>query len=89
MTDQKNSSQVVRELKWLDAKEPDPSIINVWELRGRNVNEELHTPSIRQLPSDSINVQSTVQTLDKKNLSLPASINQSTPASVSAILVPI
>ena len=47
MTDQKNSNQVVRELKWLDAKEPDPSIVNMQELRGRNVSEELHTPSIR------------------------------------------
>ena len=46
MTDQKNSNQVVRELKQLDAKEPDPSKINVWKLRGRNVNDELHTPSI-------------------------------------------
>ena len=32
MTDQKNSNQVVRELKWLDAKESDPSIINIQEL---------------------------------------------------------
>ena len=42
MADQKNSNQVVRELKWLDGKEPDPSILNIWELRGRNVNEKLH-----------------------------------------------
>ena len=44
MTDEKNSNQVVRELKWLDVKEPDPSSSNIRELRGRNVNEELHTP---------------------------------------------
>ena len=44
MADQKNSNQIVRELKWLDAKEPDPSSLNVKKLRGRNVNEELHTP---------------------------------------------
>ena len=50
MSDQKNSNQVVRELKWLDVKEPDPSIINVWEWRGKNINEELHTPSIRLPP---------------------------------------
>ena len=48
MTDQKNSSQVVRELNQLDVKEPDPSIINAWKLRGRNVNEELCTPFKRQ-----------------------------------------
>ena len=44
MTDQKNSNQVARELKWLDVKDPDSSIINVQELRDRNSNEELHTP---------------------------------------------
>ena len=47
MADQKNSSHIVRELKWLETKEPDPSLLNVMELRGRNVNEELHRPSIR------------------------------------------
>ena len=66
MTDQKNSNQVVRELKLLDMKEPGPFIINVWELRGRNVSEELHTPSIRQLPPGPIHVQHTVQNVDKK-----------------------
>ena len=50
MTDQNNSNKVVRELKQLDVKEPDPSLLNVRELRGRNVNEELHNPSIRQSP---------------------------------------
>ena len=66
MMDQKNSNQVVRELKWLDEKEPDPSIINVHELRGRNVNEELHAPFIKPLPPGPVHVQSTVQTADKK-----------------------
>ena len=32
------------------------------ELRGRNVNEGLHTPFMRQLPQGLICVQSTVQT---------------------------
>ena len=66
MTDKINSHQVVRELKWLNAKEPVPSIINIQELRGRNVNEELHTPSIGTTMLGPIHVQSTVQTLDKK-----------------------
>ena len=48
--EQKNMNQVVRELKWLDVKEPDPYLLNVRELRGRNVSEELHTPSIQQPP---------------------------------------
>ena len=34
-----NSNQLVRELKWLDAKESDPSLLNVGKLKGRNVNE--------------------------------------------------
>ena len=34
--------QVNRELKWLDAKETDPSLLNDRELRGRSVNEESH-----------------------------------------------
>ena len=66
MTDQKNLNQEVRELKWLDVKEPDPSIINVQQLRGRNISEELHTPSIRQPPLEPICVWSTVQILNKK-----------------------
>ena len=47
-------------------KEPNPSILNIKELRGRNVNEELHASSIRPLPPGPVCVQSTVQTLDKK-----------------------
>ena len=40
MADQKNLNHVVRELKSLNVKEPDPSSLNVRKLRGRNVNEE-------------------------------------------------
>ena len=65
--------------------EPDLSIINMWELRGRNVNEELHTPSIRQPLPGPICVKRTVEMLGKK-LGLPALISQSTPASISTIL---
>ena len=61
---QKNSNHLVRELKWLDAKEPDPSIIKIWELRGRNVKEELHTPSMKPPSPGPVHVQSTAQTLD-------------------------
>ena len=83
---EKNSNQAVRELNQLDAKELDPSIINMWELRGGNVNEELHTPYIGPLlPSGLVHVQTTVHTLDKKNLSLPPLIKQSTPALVTTI----
>ena len=74
MTDQKNSNQVVRELKWLDVKEPDPSLLNTRELRGRNVSEEFHAHSMRQLPPSPIHVQSAIQNLEKK---LPTTPNQS------------
>ena len=81
MTDQKNSNQVVREMKQLGAKEPDHSSVNVWELIGKNVNEALHTPSIRQPSPGPICVQSARQTLDKK--SLPTTANQSKYSSTS------
>ena len=51
MADQKDPDQIARELKPLDTKEPDPSKINMWELRDRNVNEELQIPSMRPPPS--------------------------------------
>ena len=65
MSDQKNLNQVVRELKELDVKEPDPSSLNVKELRGSNVNEEFHIPSIRQPLAGTICVQSTVKKFRK------------------------
>ena len=71
MTDQKNQNQVVRELKWLDVKEPDPSIINVQELRSRNFNEELYTPSIRQPPCGPIHAPGTIKTLKKPYTTTP------------------
>ena len=83
MAEQNN--QIVRELKWLDAKESDPSSLNVQELRGRNVNEELHMPSIRQPSPGSINIHITVQNVEKKGICLPSPINQSTPALVSTL----
>ena len=59
MTEQNN--QVARKLKQLDVKEPDPSLLIVRELRGRSVNEELHTPSFRQAPPGLICVHGAVQ----------------------------
>ena len=58
--------------------------MNMPELTGRNVNEELHTTSIRQPHPGPIHVKGTVQTLDKKTL-IYQPISQSTPASVSTI----
>ena len=55
------NSDEARELKWLDMKEPDPSSLNVRELRGRSVNEELHMLSIRQPPSGTIHCYGAVQ----------------------------
>ena len=67
MADQKNSNQVVRELIWLDVKEPGPSSLNVRELRGRNVNEELNTLH-KTATQGRICVHSAVQNLEKKYL---------------------
>ena len=60
MADQKDSNQLARELKQLGVKEPDPSNLNKWELRGRNVYEELKTPSMRSPSPGLINVHSIV-----------------------------
>ena len=86
MADQKNTNQVVRELKQLDAKEPNPSSLNIRELRGRCVNEELHILSIRQPPPGPIRVHSTVQN-SVKNICLALPINQSTTALFSTTLL--
>ena len=57
--------QVARKLKWLDTKEPDPSSLNLRELRAKSVNEVLHTPSIRQPSPGPICVHSAVQNLKR------------------------
>ena len=80
------NNQVARELKWLDAKEPNPSSLNVRKLRRRSVNEEFHMPSIRQPPQGPKHVHSTVQNSNVNGICLPPPINQSTPALVSSIL---
>ena len=77
----KQNNQVARELKQLDTKEPDPSSLNVMELRGRSVNEELHMPSIRQPPPGPIYVHGAIQNSKVNGMCLPPFVNQSTPAS--------
>ena len=84
MAEQNN--QVARQLKWLDVKEPDPSSLNVRELRGRSVNEDLHTPSIRQPPPGPIHVHGAIQNSTVHGICLPPPINQIIPALVSSIL---
>ena len=76
---------LAREWKWLDVNELDPSKINIWELRSRNVNEELQTLFMRPPPPGLIHVQNTAQTFKTKNLSLPPPIDQSAPALVTTI----
>ena len=44
----KQTNQVNRELKWLEEKETNCSLLYARELRGRNVNEESHRSPIRQ-----------------------------------------
>ena len=81
MAEQKDTNQVVRELKWLDVKEPDHSSLNVRELRGSNFNDELHTPSIRHPFPGPIHVHNTVQNLEK-NRYLPFTTNKSKYSSI-------
>ena len=59
----KQTIQVDRELKQMDAKETDPSLLYVRELRGRSVNEESHMPPIRLPPQLMCMVQSKTQKL--------------------------
>ena len=82
----KQNNQVGRELKWLDMKELDPSSLKVRELRGRSINEELQTPSIRQPPQVMICVYGAVQNSNINGICHPPPINQSTPMLVSSIL---
>ena len=84
MAEQNN--QMARVLKWLDAKEPNPFSLNVREMRGRSVIEELHTPSFRQPPPSSIHVHGAVQNYKINGICLPPPINQSTPVLVSSLL---
>ena len=77
MAEQNN--QVVREPKWLDAKEPDLSSLNVRELSGKSVSE-LHMPSIRQPPQGPIHVHGAIQNPKVNGMCLPPPVNQSTPA---------
>ena len=85
MADQKDPNKLAKELKWLDVKEPDLSRINVWELRVRNVDEELQVPCMRLPTKGLTHVQNTVQIFKTTNLSLPPLIDQSAPALVTTI----
>ena len=76
MAEQNNP--VARELKWFNANEPDPTSLNVRELRGRSVNKELHMASIRQPPSGPIHVHGAIQNSKLNGMCLQPSINQST-----------
>ena len=67
MVEQNN--KVARELKWFNMKEPDPTSLNVRELRGMSVIEELHTyPPLNIHPQCPICVHSAVQNLKKKTM---------------------
>ena len=46
----KQTNQVNRELKRLEAKQNDTSLLHVRELRGRKVNEESHIRPLGSLP---------------------------------------
>ena len=46
----KQNNQIARKRKGLDAKQLDPNSLNVRELRGRTVGEELHIPPLDSHP---------------------------------------
>ena len=60
----------------MGTKEPDPSSLNVRELRGRSVNEELHTPPLGQPSAGPIHVHGAIQTSKVNGIFLPPPINR-------------
>ena len=51
------------ELKWLEEKETNPSLLYVRELKGKNVNEDSHTLPIRQPSPGPTHVHGATQML--------------------------
>ena len=81
----KQTSQLHRELKQLDAKENDPSLLYVRELRGRSVNEDSGTSPIKQPSPGPTHVQSVMDNWTTINDGLPPPIHQSTQEANSSI----
>ena len=54
----KPTNQLNKELKQLEVKEINPSLLYIRELKGRSVNEESHMPYIRQPSPGPTHVQS-------------------------------
>ena len=72
-------------MKLLVAKETDPSLLYVRELRGRGVNEESHMLPITQ-PSPGLScVHGATQNPKAPNKCIPLPMSQSTPASIISI----
>ena len=46
----KQSNKLTKELKQLEAKETDPSLLHIRGLRDQNVNEESNVPPIKEPP---------------------------------------
>ena len=81
----KQTNQMNRELKQLDARETDPFFLYVRELRGRTVNEESLMPLLREPTPGPTHVHSAIQNPKTTNNYLPAPVGYSTPASISSI----
>ena len=71
-------------MKQLKAKETNPFLLYVRELRGRNFNEESYTHTIRQPYPGPTHEHSATQNLKSTN-HLPTPLGQSTPASISPV----
>ena len=75
----KQSNKLPRELKQLEAKEIDPSLLHIRELRCKSVNEESNLPHIKQPPTGPNGEQNiTASPINVAN-NLPPPISQSAP----------
>ena len=81
----KQMNQLPRELKQLDVKEIDPSLLYIRELRGRSVNEDSGMPPIKQPSPGPTHVQSLKDNPTPIVDGLPSPVYQGTPVASSSI----
>ena len=81
----KQTNQLPKELKQLDAKEIYPSLLYIRQVRGRSVKEEASMPPIKKPSPGPTSVQSINNNLTPTVDSLPPPICQSTPEASSSI----
>ena len=80
----KQANWLRKEFKCLLAKETNPSLVYVKELRGRNINEKSCSPPIIQPTPGQTHMHSVTQNV-KFTSHLPTPLSQSTSASISPV----